>query len=57
MDPLYLRLLKEEEYARKLRRVTTAAPRVPDEEVSLTLWCGATQMVPYQWFDTPRWGR
>jgi hypothetical protein len=57
MDPLYLRLPEEEEYARKLWTVTAAAPRVPDEEVSLALWCGATPMVPYQWPDTPRRGR
>jgi hypothetical protein len=57
MDPLYLRLPEEEEYAKKLWKVTAAAPRVPEEEVSLHLWCGATPMVPYKWPDTPRRGR
>jgi hypothetical protein len=45
---------REEKYARKLWKVTAAAPRVPDEEKGLTLWRGATQMVSYQLPDTPR---
>jgi hypothetical protein len=49
MDSWYLRLPDDEDYPRRLSALTASAPKIPDEEVSLALWCGDSQAVPWPW--------
>jgi hypothetical protein len=57
MDSWYLRLPNEEDYTRRLYALTASAPKIPDEEVSLALWCGESQAVPWPWPAAPGRGR
>jgi hypothetical protein len=57
MDSWYLRLSDEEDYTRRLSALTASAPKIPDEEVSLALWCGESQAVLWPCPAAPGWGR
>jgi hypothetical protein len=49
MDYWYLRLPAEEDYTRRLSALAVSAPNIPDEEVSLEMWCGESPAVPWPW--------
>jgi hypothetical protein len=57
MDSWYLRLPEEEDYTRSLSSLTASAPKIPDEDVSLALWCGESPAVPWPWSAAKGRGR